>query len=425
MNTTGQQDEAHGPQSKAGAPGPRSYHVRMAAFYAASFLVVGSNGPYLPVWLDWRGLSPWQISVVLAAPMFGRIVFTPLISFLADRSGQTRAILVVLAWGTLLSCLAFAYAESFIPILLVATLYAAFWTTVIPLSEVIAMAGVRRLGLDYGRMRLWGSISFIAASVGGGFAIAAAGPKAALWVLTAAAVATVVAALCLPRGMPAETHDPAGHAASAAHRGLRVADAVALARTPLFLLFVATSSLSQASHAVFYAFGTLHLQRQGVSPAWIGMLWAIGVVCEIGLFSISGTLVKRIGAVRLMLLGALAGAVRWPLMALDPHLAVLAPLQALHGVTFGATHLGAIHFMGAAIPATHSGTAQGLFATLTGAVMGIGIMLAGPLYAALAGGAYAVMAIPAVLSVCGGLLLSRLWALGPIVTAADNQGVRA
>lgn len=398
----------------APASSARSYHIRMAAFYAASFLVVGSNGPYLPVWLDWRGLTPTQISIVLAAPMFGRIVFTPVISYLADRSGQSRLILIALSIGTLLSCLAFAGAMSFIPIFLVATLYAAFWTTVIPLSEVIAMAGVRRLGLDYGRMRLWGSISFIVASVGGGLAIAAAGPQAALWVLTAAAIALVMAALCLP-------HPPiSGEGATGANeqRRLRLADAVALARTPMFLLFVAASSLSQASHAVFYAFGTLHLQKQGLSAAWIGILWAIGVVCEIGLFSISGVLVNRLGPVRLMLIGALAGAIRWPLMALDPHIALLAPLQALHGLTFGATHLGAIHFMSAAIPSSHAGTAQGLFATLTGVMMGLAIIAAGPLYTVLGGGAYAVMTVPAVLSVVGGLLLSRYWTLDSIVAVS-------
>ena len=84
------QPSGSGPEtSSPSAPG---YHARMAVFYAASFLVVGSNGPYLPVWLDWRGLTPWQISIVLAAPMFGRIVFTPLISFLADRSGEPRRV---------------------------------------------------------------------------------------------------------------------------------------------------------------------------------------------------------------------------------------------------------------------------------------------------------------------------------------------
>ena len=393
--------------SKSAALSPGSYHARVAAFYFASFLVVGSNGPYLPVWLDWRGLTPTQISLVLAAPMFGRIVFTPLISFLADRTRQPRAILMVLAWGTLLSCLAYTLALGFVQILLVAALYAMFWTTIIPLSEVIAMAGVRQHGLDYGRMRLWGSISFIAASVGGGFAIAWAGPQAALWVLIAAALATVVCAVRLPQppaaGLVAEADT------GLAHRGLRLADAVALARTPLFGLFVLTASLCQASHAVFYAFGTLHLQRQGMSPAWIGILWAVGVVCEIGLFSVSGKVLARLGAIRMLLLGALAGAIRWPLMALDPPLAALVPLQALHGLTFGATHLGAIHFMSAALPPSHAGTAQGLFSTATGTAMGLALIAAGPLYASLAGGAYAVMTVPAMLSVAGGLWLARSW----------------
>ena len=386
----------------------------MAAFYGASFLVVGSNGPYLPVWLDWRGLTPAQISMVLSAPMFGRLLFTPAISYIADRGGRTRLIIICLAWGTLLSCLGFATVSTFVPILLVAAIYAMFWTTVIPLSEVIAMAGVRRLGLDYGRMRLWGSISFIAASVGGGFMIAWAGPRAALWVLTAAAATVLACAYALPHP-PKESTTAAMLLQPAARSGLRLADATALARAPLFLLFIATASLTQASHAVFYGFGTLHLQKQGMPASWIGILWAVGVVCEIGLFSISKTLVARFGAVNLLMLGALAGAVRWPLMALDPHVALLVPLQALHGLTFGATHLGAIHFMGAALPPTHAGTAQGLFSTCTGAAMGIAMMSAGPLYAHLAGGAYAVMTVPAVLGVIGALVLTRLWSKAAIV----------
>ena len=122
-----------------------------------------------------------------------------------------------------------------------------------------------------------------------------------------------------------------------------------------------------------------------------------------------------------MLIGALAGTIRWPLMALDPHVALLAPLQALHGLTFGATHLGAIHFMSAAIPASHAGTAQGLFATLTGVMMGLAIIASGPLYAALGGSAYAVMTVPAVLAVVGGLLLSRFWTLEAIVPESNPR----
>ena len=78
---------------------------RLGFLYAALFLVVGCYLPYMPVWLHWRGQSEDAIAVLLAAPLFARILFTPAISFAADWSGARRAVLIALAWGTLLSFL--------------------------------------------------------------------------------------------------------------------------------------------------------------------------------------------------------------------------------------------------------------------------------------------------------------------------------
>ena len=56
-----------------------------------------------------------------------------------------------------------------------------------PLTETVAMGGVRAAGLDYGRMRLWGSLSFIAASFCGGWAVEPLGPPAAIWLMVGGA----------------------------------------------------------------------------------------------------------------------------------------------------------------------------------------------------------------------------------------------
>ena len=65
-------------------------------------------------------------------------------------------------------------ARGFWPILACTLVFALAWTTIMPLTETVAMSGVKAAGLDYGRMRLWGSLSFIAASLvrrlGGGAA---------------------------------------------------------------------------------------------------------------------------------------------------------------------------------------------------------------------------------------------------------------
>jgi PPP family 3-phenylpropionic acid transporter len=160
---------------------------------------------------------------------------------------------------------------------------------------------------------------------------------------------------------------------------------------------------------VFYTFGTLHWAAQGLSGAWAGTLWAIGVAIEIGLLAFSGAVVRRIGAAELIVLGGAMAVLRWIVMGFDPPLALLIPLQALHGITFGGTHIGAIYFMAKAVPEGHNGTAQALYASVTAGIgLGGAMLIAGRLYAAYGGQAYWAMAVLAAVGLAAGLVLLRM-----------------
>ena len=197
---------------------------------------------------------------------------------------------------------------------------------------------------------------------------------------------------------------------------IRVMDAVSLMRSPLFLLFLAAAGLAQASHGVYYAFGTIHWRSLGISPGVIGSLWAVGVIAEILMFMFSGRIVAAVGTVNLIALAGFAGIVRWSLTALSLPLIVLFPVQILHALTFGAAHLGAVHFISQAIPENASGTAQGLYAACSaGIAMGAAILASGPLYAAFGGYAYFAMAALSLVSLAGAILLSRQWQGGKLI----------
>ena len=71
--------------------------TRLGAFYAASFLVVGIQLPFWPVWLSGRGLDAQEIAILFAAAIWAKVVATPLIGGLADRLGWRRGIMVALA----------------------------------------------------------------------------------------------------------------------------------------------------------------------------------------------------------------------------------------------------------------------------------------------------------------------------------------
>lgn len=394
-----------------------SFAWRLGFLYAALFLVVGCYLPYFPVWLAWRSLHTDQIAVLLATPLFTRILFTPAISFAADWLGDRRKIVVGLAWGALLSFLLLWAADSFLAMLLATVLLAINWTTIMPLIESVAVSGIRSRALDYGRVRLWGSVSFIIASLVAGFAIGRAGAGIVMPLLVGAAALMVLGVHLLPRELAATPPQ-----AAPAFRALRVGDAVDLFRAPLFLLFLPAASLVQASHALYYSFGSLHWRAQGIPDEVIGALWSLGVVAEVALFAVSGRVIGRSGAARLLMLAGLAATLRWAFMAIDPPLLTTALLQLLHALSFGAAHIAAIHFIAHAVPFDRAATAQGLYAAIVaGLVLGLVTLACGPLFRSFGGEAYAAMAMLALMGSGAAFFLMQHWRGGLVVGALDAQ----
>jgi PPP family 3-phenylpropionic acid transporter len=377
--------------------------ARVSFFFAALFLAYGVILPYFPVWLNAKGLTPLEISTITAAPLFVRVLFTPCVGMLADRLGDYRRVIVALAWGGLALVLILSGMLGYWPILAVGVAFLLAIGTMLPLIETIAVAGVRTAALDYGRMRLWGSLTFIVANFAGGVMIEALGGGFGIW-LIASGTALVVGAAHL---LPSPPHKSA-EAAPPPH--WRVSFPVRLLRSRLFLLFLVAIGCIHGAHATFYTFGALHWQAQGLSAVWIGTLWAIGVIAEVILFAFSAPLVRRFGPGQLIVAGAVASVLRWSVMGLNPPLALLMPLQALHGLTYGAAHLGAILFITRAVPQKGMGSAQAFYSVVAGGViLGLVGLASGALYADYGGAVYFLAAAVSLIGCGAALAVLRGW----------------
>jgi len=379
--------------SPTDANASRAIAIRIALFYGAIFLILGVSLPYFPLWLKSEGLTALEIGLVTSVPLVIRIAATPLIGIAADRSGTVKGVVLTGAAVALAAAVALGGADGLLPILLFFTLFQVASLALMPLAEVVAMREVRARGLDYGRMRLWGSIAFIAANLGGGFAIAGFGEASILVLVIGASFASLVAGAALP-----------GQASGKeARRRVSLGAMMRAVGRPELIVIMAASGLIQAAHAVYYAFSAIHWQALGIAETWFGLLWGVGVVAEVVLFAYAGQVLKRISALAMMAIGAVAGVVRWGLMALDPAFGVLVVLQLLHGLTFGATHLGVVHAIQERVEADQAASAQSLHSALSsGIMMGGAMALAGWLYAPLGGLSYLAMAA---LSGLGGLVV--------------------
>ncbi|WP_235720785.1 3-phenylpropionate MFS transporter [Magnetospirillum molischianum] len=354
--------------------------MRLAIYYSALFSIIGILAPFWPLWLSSRGLSPSEIGILIAFTYLTRLVANPLVGHWVDHRGDRKRPILILAAAATIFCLLFPFAWGFWPILIVTLLVFLPFNGLMPVGDSLVLMVAAREKLDYGRIRLWGSLAFVATASLVGRALAEWPVTNLPWLFCAILFCLTLSCTALPDArVQLRDHPPPP---------LRP-----LLGSGLFLLFLGATALNQTAHTVYYGFATLHWKAAGLSDATIGLLWSEGVVAEIVLFSLSGRVVAWLGPAGLILSAGLCGIVRWFVLGATTEPALLALVQILHAATFGCAHLGAMHFIQQAVPPSLSVRAQGLFTALSvGLAPGLVIAAAGPLYERLDGEAFWVMA---------------------------------
>ncbi len=374
--------------------------ARLAYFFGAYFFAGGAALSYWAVWLRDRGVGDAEIGTIYMARQFVTVAATIAVGWIAQRVAGTRGLMMALLTGALAMVIAYEFSYGFWPNLIVTMIWGAMWHPLLSLGDGNAVAVTRERGIDYARVRVWGSVTFISGALAAGIAVDRWGPPWVLYLLGIGVVLTIPAALWLPT--------PASRSASADRGKVRAAE---LLSKPTFVLFLVACGFCQASHAVLYSFGTLSWRAAGIDDVVISLLWGESVLVEIGLFMIGGALTARFGAVGMLALGAGGALIRWAAMPwLGTDVAALVVLQALHALTFGATHLAAMAFLRQAIPTHAMPLAQSLYYGLaSGLVIAVVFQVSGTLYARFGGDAFFAMAALAGISLLATIALARRW----------------
>lgn len=310
----------------------------LALSYFTYFFSYGIYLPFWSVWLKGEGIPPETIGILLGAGLVARFLGSLLIAPRVKDPSYLITALRLLALLSLAFAVGFCFGNGWAWLMLVIAGFNLFFSPQVPLTDALAATWQRQITLDYGRVRLWGSLAFVIGSALTGKLVSVWGHNAILISLLVSILAMLVGMLLKPSVLP-QGESRAQNEPSRSWREL-------LCEGPVwrFLLCV---TLLQGAHAGYYSFASIYWEEAGYSAATIGYLWSLGVVAEVVIFASSHFLFRRWNARNLLLLSAVCGLLRWGLMATTTEIGWLLLVQVLHCGTFTVCHLAAMRFIAA------------------------------------------------------------------------------
>ncbi|MDP2762560.1 MAG: MFS transporter [Sideroxyarcus sp.] len=350
-------------------PSPINYHWRIAGFYFFYYAFVGMFSPYWSLYLQSLQFNAIDIAILMSLQPVMRMVAPNIWGWLADHSGKRREVVVMAASLSALFYLGVFTTTSFWGLFIVLLLMGFFWSASMPLVEATTLTWLGKNTAHYGRLRSWGSIGFIVSVVGLGYAF---DYIAIAWLLWAGLVCEL-GILIFARQIP-PTEVLAHHTD---HQPIKQ-----IVLQPRVLALFSACFLMAVAHGPYYTFFSIYLVEHGYAKSVVGGLWALGVICEIGVFFIMPALVRHFGFARILFISFAAAVLRFLLIGWAVDVLVLLLLaQALHALSFGAYHAASLGLVHEFFQGRHQSRGQALFGSVTYGAGGIlGGLASGPIW---------------------------------------------
>lgn len=324
-------------------------HQRLSRFYFVYYFFVGAFVPYWGLYLKSEQFSAADIGILMSLFQISRIFAPNFWGWLADHTGKRAQWIQLTAFLGLCGFTAVFWAHSFFWLFFVMAALSLFTSSTLPLAESLTLAHLATTNGHYSRIRMWGSLGFIVASVTLGFFIDFAGIRSLLWFL----LLVQMVLLLLSRTLPDPKIVPHAHDQFSIWQVIKQPNVIAL---------LVGCSLMVTAHGVLYNFYSIYLSDHGYSKGLIGLLWSVGVICEIGIFMLMPKIMQHYSLKTIMLISLALAVFRFSLIgfAID-NIWLLILAQTLHAATFGSFHAASVEVITQFFNGRHQAKGQAIY----------------------------------------------------------------
>lgn len=350
--------------------------VRLSVMMFLEYVVWGSWLPLLALYLsDVLRFSGWEIAWIFGTQAIAAVFSLFVGGQIADRFMSTEKVLAASHVIAGLAMFALAFTTSFWAFFAIMLIYQLVFMPTLSLTNAIAFHHISDAQRDFGKVRLWGTIGWIAASWPFYFLLAGktgaelhAALPSIFWVSGLASFALAMFSIAF---LPAT---PPARAVAAKSAPL---EAIRLLAIPAFLVLFIVTFLDALVHQAYFQWTSPFLSRAGLPANWIMPAMSIGQIAEIGTMAILGWVIARLGWRTTMAVGIAAHAIRFFIFALGDPLWLIVGVNIVHGMAYAFFFAAVYIFVDEKFPKDARASAQALFNLL---ILGIGPFLGGLLW---------------------------------------------
>jgi PPP family 3-phenylpropionic acid transporter len=341
------------------------------SFFFLYFAYVGLVSPYASLFFLDRGFSVIEIAVLMSMLQITRIVGPFSWGWLSDYLSNRIGIIRFCACLAAVTFLSIFFLNSYVAFFIWMFVLHTILSSLMPLGEsatVHALFKDNSFDKRYGRLRLWGSIGFIAMVLFAGELFQRKGIE--LYPIVGAVILTFLALVtfCL--------HEP-----KIERRKMVKGELLIVLLNPDVRWFLLSGFFMIFAHAALYVFYSLYLADLGYDKFQIGLFWALGVAAEVIFFYFQSKVLSRLDPEIVLQIAFGMGVFRFILMAFFPLTWVLILAQLMHAGTFGAHHSAATKLLQRWFTGPLQARGQALMATVSYGLGGtLGGLLAGWLW---------------------------------------------
>ena len=363
----------------------------MGAQYFLYFGVLGIFLPYFNLYCYHLGFSGLQIGVLSAVRSMALMLFPILWAMVADRFQARRPIYILCNFLSSGIWLFYLLTSDFRLMFAITLLYGIFFSPVISFMEAFTMDVLGEARNRYGRIRAWGTVSFIVAVTAVGRLIDTYSAELILPLIFAGAFVQALISFQVPAVQKTRRTDFSAGSRFLSNRHT--------------IVFLICAFLMLASHGTYYGFFSIHLENLGFDGTFIGITWALAPLAEMAVMLGSDRIFKRFSLENILVFSFLIATLRWVILFQTRSPYVILASQVLHAATYGTFHIASILYIDRLAPKESKTLGQAVNNALTyGLGMMAGFFFNGALFESLGG--FALFGISGVLACLGGIVFA-------------------